>query len=947
MNKGHVNTNRRARRLRSPGAVWALAVCCAAGTADAAFHGWAVGTDSSDGPIILHTTNGHQWAVQTAYASSDPDIGSVDGVPGGVLWTVGAASGGYATIRRSADQGATWVRQGTSNSLPNAELLKIRAVNERVLWAVGTGGAVVMTTNGGVNWVNVSIPGVNQMLQGVDAVDGQRAWVGGVDDALGYAMLYRTINGGATWTRQSSGGITNVEHVLGIRAIDADRVWAVGGAYQNILQTTNGGTQWITRYSGASFRDANELAIAPDGGVWVATDSTIFWSTNQGVTWADQLVPDYTLDISTPDGENVWAVSHNYAGGYITRTDNGGVTWSNQRPSGVKGLHGVVVFDVQPMTRYVATNSPNPMPPYTNWSTAARTIQEAVDIALPGETVLVSNGVYEAVSITNRPAGTHIGSRVVVDKPITLRSVNGPEVTVIRGIPVRNEFAVRCAWVTNGASVSGFTFSQGGTDVVGSEADRYGAGVYAQGADAVFSNCVFDTCMAERGAGIYGGTVYDSEVTGNEGDVGGGAFASVLTRCVFSGNTASNSGGAAASSLLTGCTVQGNTASLGGGTRECELYNGLLIGNSALEDGGGVYLGDVFNSTLYGNTAGRAGAGAWGADLRNSIIVENELLDGTLANYVVSDVIQQIFSSCTRPMPAFGSQNITGDPRFTDAANTNFYPLPLSPCINAGVNAAWMSNAVDWAGQPRIYNSTVDMGALEWQGQVEQSTVRVTEELAFGTVTTGMTARLTMQIHNDGPDALQVLRVRCPEGFAGPWSGTIASGAVQDVTVEFTPLKAVAYGTGDLIQVDCYATAGEDTATCSGKGTVLQIPAAWLAEFGLPTNRTDKDVYVDFEDTDGDSFSNWEEWRAQTDPTNALSYFRFTQVETRGAQGVAVTWISATNRTYSLFRTTNLLSRLPYVTVVAHRPGQTNETEYVDSPPAAANGYFYRIEIDE
>ena len=155
----------------------------------------------------------------------------------------------------------------------------------------------------------------------------------------------------------------------------------------------------------------------------------------------------------------------------IVALQAGDANW-NQAPSVTNTI------TINPLIHYVSLGGGH-VAPFTDWSTAATNIQAAIDVAVAGDTVLVTNGVYDT---GGRPANGALTNRVVIGKPLVVRSVNGPEVTVIEGAGPEGDTAVRCVYLGTNATLIGFTLTDGHTrgSAYAQNYDSCGGGIFCE-----------------------------------------------------------------------------------------------------------------------------------------------------------------------------------------------------------------------------------------------------------------------------------------------------------------------------------------------------------------------------------------------------------------------------------------------------------------------------------
>ena len=291
----------------------------------------------------------------------------------------------------------------------------------------------------------------------------------------------------------------------------------------------------------------------------------------------------------------------------------------------------------------------------------AGTIQEAIDAANPGDTVLVRSGTYYE-------------SNIFMKSDITLLGETGEAGAVI--IDAGGDGRVMyCEDLSAGTTIKGLTFTKGdiqlmmngggmylansspsivNCDFISNTAQGHGGGIQCIFYSAPrIENCVFDVnSVMGHGAGI--SCMYESHpviedciFTGNETRCHGGAISCVsgsaptITGCLLSGNSAMGEGGAisvvsGSSPTITDCRFDGNsTMGMGGALgissastpnlSYCVFINNVSRHGAAMSFSSSMPV--VTNCTFAYNTATLGSvmlSDASITEIRNSIMAHNE-----------------------------------------------------------------------------------------------------------------------------------------------------------------------------------------------------------------------------------------------------------------------------------------------------------------------------------
>jgi photosystem II stability/assembly factor-like uncharacterized protein len=333
------------------------------------YAGTAYYDNEGYGRGIFKTTNGGaSWsAVNSGLPAVDVRTVVIDPGNPATLYA-GTPRGVY----KSTNGGASWSAVNSGLAATLVQSVVTDPSSPSTLYAGTVTSGIFKSTDGGVSWSEansgLTVPAVRALA--IDPSNPATLYAGTYFDSSYRGTIFKSTNGGASWSKVNSGrevfaGLSSATPVNAIAIDPSNPATVYVGTYggEVVFKSTNGGASWSGIKSGLFTNNVYSLAIDPSNpatlyagseysGVFKSTDGGASWrGINSGLSTANTV---YSIAIDASAPATLYAGSY---GGGVFKSTNGGASWSavNSGLTATK-VYSVVIDPSSPATLHAGTS---------------------------------------------------------------------------------------------------------------------------------------------------------------------------------------------------------------------------------------------------------------------------------------------------------------------------------------------------------------------------------------------------------------------------------------------------------------------------------------------------------------------------------------------------------------------------------------------------------------
>lgn len=245
---------------------------------------------------------------------------------------------GEIVLLRTTDGGNTWESLITTGDTNFSKLQRVKFYNENIGWAVGSGGTIFRTTDGGDNWIRKGSGTTNVVLYSINPINEDCCWIAGSSRNILY-----TKDGGETWNKTTPATLPDYTIYSHYALPSNGNIQFVVSNVNYCYKSTDSGVTWSNIIPWDGTCDGWSICPVSDNEIYTAAgDAGFFLNKITNLTSYTSVFTAATYSCGGKVDKYFFQLGD---GGYARVSEDNGLTWNNNIKYTISDISDCYIID--------------------------------------------------------------------------------------------------------------------------------------------------------------------------------------------------------------------------------------------------------------------------------------------------------------------------------------------------------------------------------------------------------------------------------------------------------------------------------------------------------------------------------------------------------------------------------------------------------------------------